>query len=226
MKDTKILLVDDDKDILEFLKYNLVKEGFEVEVASSGEEGLNLALKGRFDLIILDVMMPHMDGIEVCERLREVPEMSEVIILFLTARGEDYSQIAGFEAGADDYITKPIRPKVLISKIKATLRRNLKKSGKENTSSTGPFLVDRDKYLIIKNGKEISLPKKEFELAALLIAKPGSVFARENILNMVWGEEVVVGDRTIDVHMRKIREKLGKKYFKTIKGVGYKFVEK
>ena len=226
MSKAKILLVDDDTDILEFLKYNLEKEGFDTSVASSGEEGLMLAEKHNFDLIILDVMMPAMDGIEVCERIREIPRNEDSIILFLTARGEDYSQIAGFEAGADDYITKPIRPKVLVSKIKAILKRKSRPGNQESAPPDGPFTVDREKYIILKNGKEISLPKKEFELAALLISKPGNVFNRENILNQVWGEEVVVGDRTIDVHVRKLREKLGKKYFKTIKGVGYKFVDK
>ena len=226
MNKAKILLVDDDKDIREFLKYNLEKEGFDTTVAPSGEDGLKLAEKTAFDLIILDVMMPSMDGIEVCERIREMPLNGDSIILFLTARGEDYSQIAGFEAGADDYITKPVRPKVLVSKIKAILKRHKKKVESEVLTAKGPFTVDREKYLIMKNGKEISLPKKEFELAALLISKPGNVFGRESILNQVWGEDVVVGDRTIDVHVRKLREKLGKKYFKTIKGVGYKFVDK
>lgn len=224
MSVTRILLVDDDNDIVEFLKYNLDKEGFETDTANNGKAALELVNKKAYDLVILDVMMPYMDGIETCEKIRELTPDSNTIILFLTARGEDYSQIAGFEAGADDYVTKPIKPKVFISKINALLRRNRVEKSKNDKAKSGPFSIDRDKYLIFKNKKEISLPKKEFELAALLISQPGKVFARESILNMVWGEDVVVGDRTIDVHMRKIREKLGKKHFKTIKGVGYKYL--
>jgi two-component system alkaline phosphatase synthesis response regulator PhoP len=224
MAKTRLLLVDDDKDILEFLKYNLDLEGFDTDVANSGQSALDLVAKKSYDLIILDVMMPYMDGIETCEKIRENNAQKNTLIIFLTARGEDYSQIAGFEAGADDYVTKPIKPKVFISKIHALLRRNKTGNGETEKIESGPFMIDRDKYLIFKNSKEISLPKKEFELAALLISSPGKVFGREGILNQVWGEEVVVGDRTIDVHMRKIREKLGKKHFKTIKGVGYKYV--
>lgn len=224
MAENTILLVDDEKDILEFLKYNLDQEGFDTHTASSGQDALVLLKKRDFDIIILDVMMPGMDGMETCERIRQLSGDKEPLIVFLTARGEDYSQIAGFEAGADDYVTKPIRPKVFISKINALLRRNRKEKKEQKKKESGPFTIDRDKYLIFKNKKEISLPKKEFELAALLIAQPGKVFGRESILNQVWGEEVIVGDRTIDVHMRKIREKLGKEHFKTIKGVGYKYV--
>ncbi|HAW51837.1 MAG TPA: DNA-binding response regulator [Flavobacteriales bacterium] len=223
MKSPKILLVDDDEDILEFLHYNLEKEDFKTTTASSGKQALKEVENEQFDLIILDVMMPHMDGIETCQKIREMANAEETIILFLTARGEDYSQIAGFEAGADDYITKPIRPKVFVSKINALLRRNSKKMS--GAKSDGPFSVDWEKYLVHKNGKEISLPKKEFELAALLISKPGNVFGRDSILDKIWGEDVVVGNRTIDVHMQKIRKKLGKSYFKTIKGVGYKYVD-
>ena len=223
MASARILLVDDDKDILEFLKYNLDQEGFETDVAESGKLALDFVSNKTYDLIILDVMMPNMDGIETCERIRKISPDSDTLVVFLTARGEDYSQIAGFEAGADDYITKPIKPKVFVSKLNALLRRNWKEKVVKPSENTGPFIIDRDKYLVFKNKKEISLPKKEFELAALLISKPGKVFGRENILNQVWGEDVVVGDRTIDVHMRKIREKLGKKHFKTIKGVGYKY---
>ena len=224
MSEARILLVDDDVDIVEFLKYNLDKEGFDTHTANSGKAALELVEKNTYDLIILDVMMPYMDGIETCEKIRMMIPDSDTVILFLTARGEDYSQIAGFEAGADDYVTKPIKPKVFVSKINALLRRNRKSTEQSSKKANGPFSIDRDKYLIFKNKKEISLPKKEFELAALLISQPGKVFARDNILNMVWGEDVIVGDRTIDVHMRKIREKLGKKHFKTIKGVGYKYV--
>ncbi len=223
MSAARILLVDDEKDILEFLKYNLDQAGFETDAVNSGQKGLDLISKKNYDLVILDVMMPHMDGMETCEKIREMTPDSDLLIVFLTARGEDYSQIAGFDAGADDYVTKPIKPKVFVSKVNALLKRN-RKEKKSSGPSSGPFAIDRDKYLIYKNKKEISLPKKEFELAALLISQPGKVYARESILNHVWGEDVVVGDRTIDVHMRKIREKLGKKYFKTIKGVGYKYV--
>lgn len=224
MNSARILLVDDDEDILEFLKYNLDQEGYKTDVAQSGNSALKLVSKTTYDLIILDVMMPNMDGMETCQRIREMSPDSDTIIVFLTARGEDYSQIAGYEAGADDYITKPIKPKVFVSKLNALLRRNRKDKEAEPNNDSGPFSIDRNKYLILKNKKEISLPKKEFELAALLISAPGIVFGRESILNQVWGEDVVVVNRTIDVHMRKIREKLGKKYFKTIKGVGYKYV--
>ena len=223
MASARILLVDDDEDILEFLKYNLDQEGFQTDVAQSGTQAIAFVTKNTYDLIILDVMMPYMDGMETCEKIREINPDSNTIIVFLTARGEDYSQIAGFEAGADDYITKPIKPKVFVSKLNALLRRNRKEKKKESDQNSGPFTIDREKYLIFKNKKEISLPKKEFELAALLISSPGIVFGRDNILNKVWGEDVIVVNRTIDVHMRKIREKLGKKYFKTIKGVGYKY---
>lgn len=223
MAKTKVLLVDDDSDILSFLKYNLDQEDFETDVASSGFSALEMARKKNYDLIILDVMMPNMDGMETCEKIRKFSLDKNPLIIFLTARGEDYSQIAGFEAGADDYVTKPIKPKVFISKINALLRRS-KSEFKSSQETSGPFVIDRDQYLIFKNSKELTLPKKEFELAALLITSPGKVYSRESILNQVWGEEVIVGDRTIDVHMRKIREKLGKKYFRTIKGVGYKYV--
>ena len=223
MASARILLVDDDTDILDFLKYNLDQGGFETDTADSGIKALDMVSKKSYDIVILDVMMPQMDGMETCEKIRESSSDRDLIIVFLTARGEDYSQIAGFDAGADDYITKPIKPKVFVSKINALLKRN-RKDNAQNRVEAGPFSIDRDKYLIYKNKREISLPKKEFELAALLISQPGKVYARENILNQVWGEEVVVGDRTIDVHMRKIREKLGKKYFKTIKGVGYKYI--
>ena len=226
MASSKILLVDDDLDILDFLKYNLDKEGFSTTVVSSGKQALEEVDQNEFELIILDVMMPYMDGIETCEKIRQKKKGKQSLILFLTARGEDYSQIAGFEAGADDYITKPIKPKVFVSKIKALLRRELRKGENENSTNENSFIIDREQYLIYKNGQEYSLPKKEFELAALLISKPGKVFGRESILNIIWGEEVVVGDRTIDVHMRKIREKLGKEYFKTIQGVGYKYIDR
>lgn len=220
----KILLVDDEPDILEFLGYNLKKEGFSVYTATNGKEAIAVAKKENPHVIILDVMMPDMDGIETCREIRELPGLKDVMIAFLTARNEDYSQIAGFEVGADDYINKPIKPRVLISRIKALLRRStVSESSTQEKVDIGGIKIDRERYLIIKDGQEISLPKKEFELLALLASKPGKVFTREIILERVWGGEVVVGDRTIDVHIRKLREKLGEDYIKTVKGIGYKF---
>ena len=224
-KDIKILLVDDEPDILEIIGYNLTSEGYQVFTAKNGAEGVALAKKRQPHLIILDVMMPEMDGIEACEVIRNTSGLENTIVTFLTARGEDYSQVAGFEAGADDYITKPIRPKVLVSKVKALLRRL-----KEDASSTdeivkvGNIVINREEYKIINDGEEIILPRKEFELLSLLTSKPSKVFKREVILDRVWGNEVVVGGRTIDVHIRKLREKIGEDHFKTVKGVGYKFV--
>lgn len=220
----KILLVDDEQDILEFLSYNLKKEGYSVFIANNGKEAITIAKKVTPDLIILDVMMPDMDGIETCRGLREIPELKNVMIAFLTARNEDYSQIAGFDVGADDYINKPIKPRVLVSRIKALLRRGTgTESNKIDKVDTGGIKIDRERYVIEKNGVEINLPKKEFELLALLASKPGKVFTREVILDLVWGGDVVVGDRTIDVHIRKLREKIGEDFIKTIKGIGYKF---
>lgn len=220
----KILLVDDEQDILEFLSYNLKKEGYSVFTANNGKEAITIAKKVTPDLIILDVMMPDMDGIETCRGLREIPELKNVMIAFLTARNEDYSQIAGFDVGADDYINKPIKPRVLVSRIKALLRRGTgTESNKIDKVDTGGIKIDRERYVIEKNGVEINLPKKEFELLALLASKPGKVFTREVILDLVWGGDVVVGDRTIDVHIRKLREKIGEDFIKTIKGIGYKF---
>jgi len=226
-KDIKILLVDDEPDILEIVSYNLTSEGYHVITAENGVEAIEKAKRHKPHLIILDVMMPEMDGIEACEHLRATPEVSDTIIIaFLTARGEDYSQVAGFEAGADDYITKPIKPKVLISKVKSLLRR-LKQPEANNSDAVkiGDLIINREEYKITKKGKEIILPRKEFELLALLTTKPGKVYKREEILDKVWGNEVVVGGRTIDVHIRKLREKIGDKSFKTVKGVGYKFVD-
>jgi two-component system, OmpR family, alkaline phosphatase synthesis response regulator PhoP len=214
-----ILIIDDELDILEIIKYNLVKEGFNVETANNGKDGIELAKKFKPDLILLDVMMPQMDGIEVCEILRTIPGFEHTIICFLTARNEDYSQIAGLDAGADDYIAKPVKPKVLISRLNALLRR---KSIPIHQQSQSELQIDREKYLIYKNGEEIQLPKKEFELLALLSTKPNTVFERQLILDKVWGTDIIVGDRTIDVHIRKIREKLGDDSIKTVKGVGYK----
>jgi two-component system alkaline phosphatase synthesis response regulator PhoP len=219
----KILLVDDEKDILEFLGYNLKKEGFKVFTARNGKDGIEIAREEKPHLIILDVMMPKMDGMETCTEIRNIPELSSTIVVFLTARGEDYSQIAGFEAGADDYITKPVKPKVLVSRIKALLRRYKEPEINPEIIELKDFTINREKYLILKDGEEISLPKKEFELLLLLASKPDKVFSRDEIFANVWGNDVIVGDRTIDVHIRKIREKLGLKSIKTIKGVGYKF---
>ncbi len=219
----KILLVDDEPDILEFISYNLNKEGFEVYTSNNGKDAIKIARQEKPSLIILDVMMPDLDGIETCRVIRETPELKEVLIAFLTARNEDYSQIAGFDAGADDYINKPIKPRVLVSRVKALMRRAGKISGGDEVLDINGFMIDREKYLIIKDNRQYNLPKKEFELIALLASKPGKVFTREDILKSVWGDDVVVGDRTIDVHIRKLREKLGDNYIRTIKGVGYKF---
>lgn len=223
-KDIKILLVDDEPDILEIVGYNLSNEGYQIITAENGNEALKKAKKELPQLIILDVMMPEMDGIETCEQIRKNQDLKDTVITFLTARGEDYSQVAGFDAGADDYITKPIKPKVLVSKVKALLRR-FKEETKSATVKIGNLVIDREEYKITLKGKEIILPRKEFELLSLLTSKPGKVFKRDEILDKVWGNEVIVGGRTIDVHIRKLREKIGDKSFKTVKGVGYKFVD-
>ena len=223
-KDTRILLVDDEPDILEIIGYNLAAEGYQIITAENGIQAIAEAKKHQPHLIILDVMMPEMDGIEACEKMRGIPELSETIITFLTARGEDYSQVAGFEAGADDYITKPIKPKVLVSKVKALLRRFKEAEIVDNTLKLGNIIINREEYKVQRGKEDILLPRKEFELLSLLASKPGKVFKREDILDTVCGNEVVVGGRTIDVHIRKLREKLGDDKFKTVKGVGYKFV--
>jgi len=223
-KEITILLVDDEPDILEIVRYNLSSEGYTIVTASNGIEAIKIAKKKKPQLIILDVMMPDMDGIEACERIRKLPEMEHTVITFLTARGEDYSQLAGFDVGADDYILKPVKPKVLVSKVKALLRRFKDTSAAENIVKVGDLVINRDEYKIIKDKKEIILPRKEFELLSLLASKPGKVFKREDILDKIWGSEVIVGGRTIDVHVRKLREKIGDTSFKTVKGVGYKFV--
>ena len=222
-EDIKILLVDDEPDILEIVGYNLRNEGYQVFTASNGAEGVRVAKKINPHLILLDIMMPEMDGIEACEKIRKINELEHVIISFLTARGEDYSQVAGFDAGADDYITKPVKPKVLVSKIKSLLRRVKSENELEATTTVGNIVINREKYVVFRGDDKIVLPKKEFELFSLLTSKPGKVFKRDVILDTVWGNEVVVGGRTIDVHIRKLREKIGDNYFKTIKGVGYKF---
>lgn len=220
-----ILLVDDEPDILEIVGYNLSLEGYKVITGENGLEAVKLAREHNPQLIILDVMMPKMDGVEACEQIRKIPELSETIITFLTARGEDYSQMAGFDAGADDYITKPIKPKVLVSKVKALLRRFKKSDTASNVIQEGGLTINRDEYKVVQDDKEFMLPRKEFELLYLLASKPGRVFKREEILDQIWGNDVVVGGRTIDVHIRKLREKIGDDRIQTIKGVGYKFVE-
>ncbi len=229
-EEKKILLVDDEVDILEFISYNLEKEGYKVYTAQNGKDAIKIAEKKDPDLIILDVMMPEMDGIVTCEELRKKPKLKSTVIAFLTARGEDYSQIAGFEAGADDYITKPIRPKVLLSRVRALMKRSQLIEDNEpvvsdNLITIGGIVIDRERYLISVDNKEMVLPRKEFELLSLLASKPGKVFTREEIYSSVWGEQVIVGDRTIDVHIRKLREKIGDEHIKTLKGIGYKFVE-
>lgn len=225
-KGQTILLVDDEKDILEFLQYNLEREGYKVFVANDGLEGVEMAQKVSPDLILMDVMMPRMDGIEACQTIRQDLQLNSPLIAFLTSRAEDYSQVAGFEAGADDYITKPIRPRLLVSKVEALLRRAGRINGGEAEIKTSSITVNREKFLVFMNDQEIQLPKKEFELIELLASRPGKVFTREQILTTVWGDETIVGERTIDVHIRKLREKLGESYIRTIKGVGYTFSEK
>jgi len=220
--DFKILLVDDEPDILEFVGYNIRKEGYILYTSSNGKEAITIAKEVVPHLIILDVMMPEMDGIETCKEIKRFPELKNTIITFLSARGEDFTQIAGLEAGGDDYITKPIKPRVLMSRINALLRRsNSKQPNKIFT--IGDITIDNEKYLILKSGTKIILPKKEFELLSLLISKPNKVFTREEIFSQIWGNDIIVGDRTIDVHVRKIREKLGDDRIKTVKGVGYKY---
>ena len=217
----KILLVDDEKDILEFLSYNLEKEGFQVFTAGNGKLALDKAKQIKPDLIILDVMMPEMDGITTCAEIRKVTDLDSVLILFLTARSEEYSELAGFDAGADDYVTKPIKPKLLVSRIRALLKRN-KKRGYSSSIQIENISIDKEKHKLIYKGDEVHLAKKEFNLLYYLMTIPGRVFTREEIISEIW-QDAVVGDRTIDVHVRKIREKIGSQYIKTIKGVGYKF---
>lgn len=224
----KILLADDETDITEFIGFNLEQEGYIVKKAQNGLEAIEIAKEFIPDLIILDVMMPVMDGMEACEKIRDIPELNNPIIAFLTARGEDYSQVAGFDAGADDYITKPIKPKVLVSRVKALLKRktdkvNINNEADNNLIKIGSISIDKEQYVVTQRDNKIILPRKEFELLLLLASKPGKVFARDDIYSKVWGDDVFVGDRTIDVHIRKLREKLGSNLISTIKGVGYKF---
>ena len=223
--DIKILCVDDEPDILEILKYNLSNEGYSVSTAADGKSAIEIAYNISPNLIIMDVMMPNMDGIEACEKLRSDEKFNDTIIMFLTARGEDYSHVAAYDAGADDYVTKPVKPKVLVSKVKGLLRRLKKVIAKDiNEIVFDDIKIDREKYKVYISDNVLNLPRKEFELLYLLASKPDKVYKREKIMESVWGSEVVVGDRTIDVHIRKLREKVGDKYFKTVKGVGYKFV--
>ena len=219
----KILIVDDDPDIIEILRYNLSLAGYEVKAASNGKEAIKKAKIFIPEIILLDVMMPEMDGIEACRLIRETPSLNNSRIIFLSARNEDYTQLSAFDAGADDYISKPVKPKILLKKISSIFKRIHKKENKIQLIDLGEIKIDRNKYLVFINKNEIHLPKKEFELFFLLASKPGNVFSRDEIMNKVWGSDVIVGDRTIDVHIRKLREKIGDLYFKTVKGIGYKF---
>ena len=219
----KILVVDDDPDIVEILRYNLSLAGYDVKAASNGKEAIKKAKIFIPEIILLDVMMPEMDGIEACRLIREIPSLNNTRIIFLSARNEDYSLISAFDAGGDDYISKPVKPKILLKKISSIFKRIQKKENKSQLIDLGEIKIDRDKYLVFINKNEIQLPKKEFELFFLLASKPGDVFSRDQIMNKVWGSDIIVGDRTIDVHIRKLREKIGDLYFKTVKGVGYKF---
>jgi two-component system alkaline phosphatase synthesis response regulator PhoP len=225
LKGHTILLVDDEQDILNFLSYNLKKEGYKVFTATNGEEGVKMVQQIHPSLILMDVMMPKMDGIEACQVIRKDLNITQPIIAFLTSRAEDYSQIAGFEAGADDYITKPVRPRLLISKVESLLRRLTRTHLEQIESPSSSLKIDREKFMVEIKGKSMLLPKKEFELLELLASRPGKVYSREQILTIVWGNDTVVGERTIDVHIRKLREKLGDDYIRTIKGVGYTFSE-
>lgn len=220
-----ILLIDDEPDILDFLQYNLEKEGYKVYTAKNGLEGVEMVQKIRPSLVLIDVMMPVMDGIEACYTIRNDSSIQQPIIAFLTSRAEDYSQVAGFEAGADDYIAKPIRPRLLVSKVESLLRRLRGDVQTEKNLAVSGISVNREKFIVEKKDEQIQLPKKEFELLELLLSRPGKVFTRDEILNLVWGNEAIVGERTIDVHVRKLREKLGDDYIRTIKGVGYTFVD-
>ena len=219
----KILVVDDDPDIVEILRYNLSLAGYDVKAASNGKEAIKKAKIFIPEIILLDVMMPEMDGIEACRLIREIPSLNNTRIIFLSARNEDYTQISAFDAGGDDYISKPVKPKILLKKISSIFKRIQKKENKSQLIDLGEIKIDRAKYLVFINKNEIQLPKKEFELFFLLASKPGDVFSRDQIMNKVWGSDIIVGDRTIDVHIRKLREKIGDLYFKTVKGVGYKF---
>ena len=219
----KILVVDDDPDIVEILRYNLSLGGYDVKSAFNGKEAIKKAKIFLPEIILLDVMMPEMDGIEACSLIKEIPSLLNTRIIFLSARSEDYTQLSAFDAGADDYISKPVKPKILLKKIESIFKRINKKNEEINVIDLGEIKIDRNTYLVYIKNQEIALPRKEFELFYLLASKPGKVFTRDEIMGKVWGSEVVVGDRTIDVHIRKLREKIGDLYFKTVKGIGYKF---
>lgn len=221
-KDNKILVVDDEEDILELLDYNLSKEGYSVKTASNGNDGIKLAKEFKPQLILLDIMMPKMDGIETCRRLREIPQFKDIFILFLTARSEEYSEVAAFDAGANDFISKPIKPRALVSRINAFFRRE-KSTTESETVTIGDLIIDRSSFTVMKKDKKIILPKKEFELLYFLSQHPNVVFNRDDLLKNIWGTDVFVVPRTIDVHIRKVREKVGEEYIKTVKGIGYKF---
>jgi len=216
----RVLIADDDPDILEILSFNLIKEDYEVFKAVNGKEALELAIQQNPDLIVLDVMMPYMDGVETCREIRKVETLEKSLVIFLTAMSDEESEITGLDSGADDYIVKPIKPKLFLKKIKSILRR---KGLSEEVMTFQDLVIDQERFIVTYKGNEISLPKKEFELMVLLASRPGVVFKRQEILNKVWGSDVIVGDRTIDVHIRKIRKKLGSDFIRTIKGVGYKF---
>ncbi|ELR72764.1 Phosphate regulon transcriptional regulatory protein PhoB (SphR) [Fulvivirga imtechensis AK7] len=219
----RVLVVDDEEAILELLKYNLEKQGYEVKTALDGVRAVDIAKKFKPDLILLDIMMPRQDGVETCRQLREIPELAGTFIIFLTARAEEYSEIAAFDVGADDYITKPIKPRALMSRLSALFRRDSKKKAVTNKISIGDLVIDRTSYIVMANGREVSLPKKEFELLYFLAQNPNKVFGRDELLHNIWGSDVYVLARTVDVHIRKVREKIGEEYIKTVKGVGYKF---
>jgi two-component system, OmpR family, alkaline phosphatase synthesis response regulator PhoP len=219
----KVLVVDDEEPILELLKYNLEKGGYEVKTASDGSRAVDIARKFIPDLVLLDIMMPKMDGVETCRMLRDIPELQQTFVVFLTARSEEYSEVAAFDVGADDYITKPIKPRALMSRISALFRRDSKKSSPTSLITVGDLTIDRTSYTIKVNDKEINLPKKEFELLYFLAQNPNKVFSREDLLQNIWGSDVYVLARTVDVHIRKVREKIGEDYITTVKGVGYKF---
>lgn len=225
LKNTKILIVDDEKDIIEFLQYSFEKEGYNVITAQNGTLGRELAIKEKPDLIILDIMMPGIDGVELCKELREIPDLEDTLIIFLTARAEDYSQIAGFEVGADDYITKPVKPRVLLARVQALLKRKTKVRVAENIIDVNDIQINKDRREVIFEGSSVHIPKIEFDLLVMLASSPGKIFTRDEIYSKVWGNEVFVSDRTLDVHIRKLREKIGKDHIKTIKGVGYGFNE-
>jgi two-component system, OmpR family, alkaline phosphatase synthesis response regulator PhoP len=225
MEKPKVLIADDEPDIIEFLSYNLDKEGFEVYSAENGTQALAIARSQRPQIILLDIMMPDMDGVEVCRMLREDRSFDSTAIVFLTARSEDYSQIAGFDAGADDYITKPVRPRVLTVRLKSLLKRSFAKDEPQESITIGQVSLNKENHSVIVSGQNYNLPKKEFEILYLLMSKPGKVYTREEIYRKVWGYDVYVGDRTIDVHVRKIREKIGNDFISTVKGIGYKFSE-